>query len=69
MKNNKIPRKFNRIVGKMRIDTNMSKTSDILHISKTDNGYLAFNTRTEKYATMFVSMIRNSEVFELVSIE
>lgn len=69
MKNNKIPRKFNRIVGRMLIDTNMNKANDIFHISKSDNGYLAYNTRTEKYANFFVSMLRNSEVFELLSID
>lgn len=70
MKNNKIPRKFNRIVGRMLIDTNVSKTNDILHIQKDDYGrLLAFNTRTEGNSSMFVSMLRNSQVFELVSID
>lgn len=69
MKNNRIPRKFNRIVGKMLIDTNVSKANDILHVYKNDNGYLALNTRTKKYANCFVSMLRNSQVFELVSVD
>lgn len=69
MKNNKIPRKFNRIVGRMLIDTNMSKANDILYISKNDDGFLAFNTRTKEYANCFVSILRNSEVFELVSVD
>lgn len=68
MKNNKIPRKFNLIVGRVLIDTNVNKANDIVHISKNDNGYLMFNTRTKENAHMFVSMLRNSEVFELVSI-
>lgn len=69
MKNNKIPRKFNSIVGRMLIDTNMAKVNDILHISKNEDGYLAFNTRTKEYASIFISMLRNGEVFELVSID
>lgn len=69
MKNNKIPRKFNRIIGRMLIDTNMNKANDIVHISKNDSVYLSFNTRTKQVATCFVSMLRNSEVFELMNIE
>ncbi len=68
MKNNKIPRKFDLIVGRMLIDTNVNIANDIVHISKNDNGYSMFNTRTKENAHMFVSMLRNSEVFELVSI-
>ncbi len=70
MKNNKIPRKFNCIVGRMLIDTNVSKVNDILHIQKDSEGrLLAFNTRTQEYASMFISMLRNAQVFELVSID
>lgn len=69
VKNNKIPRKFNLLVGRMLIDTNMSKVNDTLHITKNERGFLAFNTRTKQYATLFVSMLRNGEVFELVSVE
>ncbi|WP_186321340.1 hypothetical protein [Bacillus sp. FJAT-22090] len=52
----------------MLIDTNVNIANDIVHISKNDNGYSMFNTRTKENAHMFVSMLRNSEVFELVSI-
>jgi hypothetical protein len=67
--NNKIPRKFNRIVGRMLINTNLDKANDILHIQKTERGYLAFNTRTQKHASPFISMLRNGELFELMSVE
>jgi len=69
--NNRIPRTFNKIVGKMMIDTNMDKTGDIIHIYKNDisTGYLALNTRTQKYAYMFVNMLRNGELFQITSIE
>ena len=69
MKNNRIPRKFNLIIGRMLIDTNLSKVNDTLHVTKNEYGYLAFNTRTKQYAQLFVSMLRNSEVFELMSVE
>lgn len=69
MNNNKIPRNFNCIIGKMLINTNMDKTNDILHIYKDDyNGYLALNTRTNKYGCCFASMIRNKELFEIIEI-
>lgn len=69
MNNNRIPRKFNRIVGKMLINTNMDKINDILHVYKNDYGYLALNMRTGKYASCFVSMLRNAQIFELIEIE
>lgn len=68
MKNNRIPRVFNCIVGKMLVETSASKPGDILHVFKNDSGYLALNTRTGKYAYIFVSMLRNKEVFELIEI-
>lgn len=66
--NNKIPRKFSQIVGKMLINTNVDKINDILHITKNDYGYLALNIRTQKYAYFFISMLRNKEIFELIEI-
>lgn len=68
--NNRIPRKFNRIIGKMLIETSCDKPNDIIHITKNDyDGYSAFNTRTQKYACCFVSMLRNAEIFELMEVE
>lgn len=67
--NNRIPKEFNQIVGRMLIDTNMDKKEDILHIYKNDSGYLALNTRTNKYAYCFGSMLRNAQVFELLEIQ
>lgn len=66
---NRIPRNFNCIIGKILINTSMDKINDILHIYKNDNGgYLALNTRTNKYAYCFGNMIRNAELFELIKI-
>lgn len=65
---NRIPRKFNCMTGKILIDTNMDKANDILHIYKNDYGYLVLNTRTNKYASCFVDMIRNENIFKLIEI-
>lgn len=64
---NKIPRKFNKIIGKMLVETNLDKVNDMLHIYKNDcsTGYLSLNVRTGKYAYVFASMLRNENVFEL----
>ena len=67
--NNRIPRNFNCIVGEMLINTNMDKIGDTVHIYKNDTGYLALNTRTQKYGYAFGSMLRNANVFKLVTIE
>lgn len=67
--NNKIPRKFNRIIGEMKINTNLDRVGDILHTTKNDCGYSALNTRIQKFAHVFVSMLRNTEVFKLITIE
>lgn len=66
---NRIPRKFNRIVGRILINTNMTKANDILHVYKNDSDLLLLNTRTQKRATCFISMLRNNEIFELISVE
>ena len=66
---NRIPRKFNCITGKMLINTNMDKVNDIVQITKNDyDGYLALNLRTKEYGCCFVSMLRNSDIFELIEI-
>lgn len=67
--NNRIPRKFNCIVGKMLINTNLDKINDILYIYKNDFGYSALNTRTQKYAYCFGSMLRNADIFEVIEIQ
>lgn len=65
MANNRIPRTFNRIIGKILIETSCDHPGDILHICKNDcgSGYLALNTRTGKHAHVFASMLRNAALF------
>ena len=67
--NNTIPRKFKLITGKMLIATNASNVNDIVEITKNDNGYTLINTRTKETFQCFISMIRNKDVFELISIQ
>ena len=67
---NRIPRKFNLIVGKMLIKTSCNQENDIVHITKREQGgYLSFNTRTKEYCRPSVEMLRISEVFEIVKVE
>ena len=66
---NRIPRAFNRIVGKVLIDTSCDKSGDTLHVFKNDIGYLALNKRTGRYAYAFASLLRDANVFELVEID
>lgn len=66
---NRIPRKFDCIIGKMLIDTNMDRVNDIIHVYKNDFGYLGLNTKTNKHAYYPVSMLRDAEVFELMKVE
>lgn len=65
---NKIPRKFNRLTVKIKIKTSESNPGDIFHIFKNDLGYLGLNLRTGKYCYMFVSMLRNGEISELMEV-
>lgn len=71
LKKNRIPRKFNRIIVEMLIDTSCNKVGDILHIYKNDCGsnYLALNKRTGNYAYMFASMLRNNDLCKIIQIE
>lgn len=62
---NRIPRNFNRITGKMLIGTSADLPGDVLHVYKNDHGYLALNTRTQRYAYCFPGMLRDAEVFQM----
>lgn len=68
MKHNRIPRKWHKIIGKLLVDTNMDRAGDIIYIYHTDSKYLTVNTRTGKHAYMFLSHIRNAEIFEVLAI-
>lgn len=63
--NNRIPRLFSRITGKMLIETSETRPGDIIRVYKNDTGYLAYNPRTNRYFYVFVSMLRDSETFKI----
>lgn len=69
MKSNKIPRNFKCITGKMLISTNANKVNDVFKVYKDDRGYTGINTRTQEKFSLFIAMLRNSEVFELIDIK
>lgn len=68
MKSNRIPRQFYRIIVECNIETNFTKSGDILYIYRNDCGLLALNTRTGKYGYIFMTMIRNPEIIKIIDI-
>ena len=66
---NKIPRKFNKIIGKVKVETNLSNPGDTIHIVKDKfNRYIGTNTATGLTGDYSISMLRNASVFEVVEI-
>lgn len=63
--NNRIPRLFSRIMGEMLIETSETRPGDIIRVYKNDMGYLAYNPRTNRHFYVFVSMLRDSEIFKV----
>lgn len=63
--NNRIPRLFSRITGKMLIETSETRPGDIIRVYKNNMGYLAYNPRTNRHFYVFVSMLRDSEIFKV----
>lgn len=63
--NNRIPRLFSRITGKMLIETSETRPGDIIRVYKNNMGYLAYNPRTTRHFYVFVSMLRDSEIFKV----
>ena len=68
---NRIPRKFNRMVIKTKIETSESKAGDVFYVYKNNcgTGYLGYNTRTGKYCYICSSMLRNNVIVEIQEIE
>lgn len=65
---NHIPRKFNRIVAELLIETNAGKPATY-HIYKNDNGYLGININTGKRWCIFPSHLKNPAVYRIISVE
>ncbi len=66
--NNRIPRQFSRITGVILVVTSETRPGDIIRVYKNDTGYLAYNPRTNRHFYVFVSMLRDSEIFKLKEI-
>lgn len=52
----------------MLIETSETRPGDIIRVYKNDTGYLAYNPRTNRHFYIFVSMLRDSEIFKLKEI-
>lgn len=65
MASNRIPRHFTRITGEMLIETTETRPGDIILVYKNDMGYCGYNPRTNRHFYIFVSMLRNAEIFKL----
>lgn len=67
-KSNVIPRKFNRIICKMLIETSANKPGDVFHVYRNDSGLCALNTNTEKYCYMFPELLRDSRLCQFLEV-
>lgn len=67
---NRIPRKFDRIIGEMLVKTNCGKIGDTIHVCKNEfNEYIGENIRTGERYNFPVSTLRIKEVFKIINIE
>ena len=70
MKNNVIPRKFNRIIAKQLKETSGGIPGNIWIVTKDIyNRYIGYNTATGKHWALFVSHLRMPEFFEFLAVE
>lgn len=68
--NNKIPRNWKKITYKSKTDTNVDKVGDTIEVERDEwNRPIATNLRTGKTALVFLDMIRNEELSEILNIE
>ena len=66
---NKIPRKFNKIIGKVKIKTSLSDPGDTISIVKDEfNRYIGTSTVTGVTGDYSISMIRDASIFEIVEV-
>ena len=65
---NVIPRKFEKIRGKMLIKTNMDEQGDLVEVFKKDGSYHELNLRTGIHCWANLSMIRRKESFEVLEV-
>lgn len=65
---NRIPRRFNIITGKMLIDTTCNERGDELVIYRANSGCHALNVRTGKHFLVFLSMLRDGDIFQMTEV-
>ena len=68
-KGNVIPRKFNKIVGEMLINTNIHNRGDLVEVFRDDFGCHMRNMRTEEIAWANLSIIRAPELFKFKEVK
>ena len=56
---NVIPRNYNRITAQILISTSKHVPGDVVHVFRNDYGHLALNMRTNEYAYVSPSMLRD----------
>ena len=67
-KGNVIPRKFEKIRGKMLIKTNVNEQGDLVEVFKEDGSYHELNLRTGIRCWANLSVLRCKELFEIIEI-
>ncbi len=66
---NRIPRKFKEIKGEMLIPTNVSEPGDIVKVYRNEfNDLVSLNIRTGEKSQMFLSLLRNGNIFKVLEI-
>lgn len=58
--NNKIPKKFQYIVAKMLVCTDVSNIGDIIRVKSSNDKYFAYNKRNMKTMLIPMSILANS---------
>ena len=66
--NNKIQKKFQYIVAKMLVCTDVSNIGDIIRVKSSNGEYFAYNKRTMKTMLIPMSILANSHLVEIIDI-
>lgn len=66
--NNKIPKKFQYIVAKMLVCTDVSNIGDIIRVKSSNDKYFVYNKRTMKTMLIPMSILANSHLVEIIDI-
>ena len=69
LRRNVIPRKFNKIVGEMLINTNTNNRGDLVEVFRDDFGCHMRNMRTGEIAWANLSIIRTPKLFKFKEVK